>query len=71
VIFCYLFSSALPRSLNFPFVCVIGSCLSVRATFCLTNPDYRLIWMTPHYSGLARVYCNGFQNEIPDPPVEQ
>jgi hypothetical protein len=45
-IFSYLFSSALPISLNFPFICVIIFFLSFRAIFCFNNTDYRLIWMT-------------------------
>jgi hypothetical protein len=36
--------------------------LYFRATFCFTNPGYRLIQMTSpcNYSGLARVYCMHF-----------
>jgi hypothetical protein len=40
MIFFYLFSSALPILLKFPFVCFL-SCfsLSIRAIFCFINPD--------------------------------
>jgi hypothetical protein len=31
--------------IQFPFICVL-SFLHCRATFCFTNPDYRLIWIT-------------------------
>jgi hypothetical protein len=53
VIFCYLFSSALIISLNFPCICVL-SFLSFMATFA------SLIRMSPNCSGLARVYCIHF-----------
>jgi hypothetical protein len=38
VIFVYLFSSALPILLNFPFICFLCF-LSLRASFCFINPD--------------------------------
>jgi hypothetical protein len=58
VIFCYLFSSALLISLNFPFICVLFFFWPFRVTFYFTNPDCNLIRMTslPKYSELARVY---------------
>jgi hypothetical protein len=37
-IFFYLFSSALPMLLNFPFICFLRFYLSVRAIFCFVNP---------------------------------
>jgi hypothetical protein len=45
VIFFYLFSSALPIILNFPFI--FSKCLSFGDIFCFINPDYQLIRMPP------------------------
>jgi hypothetical protein len=45
VTFFYLFSSALPILLNFPFICFVSSFLSYMANFCFINQDYRLIQM--------------------------
>jgi hypothetical protein len=36
--------------------------LSFKSVFCFTNTDYLLIRTTPHYSGLARVYCIRFNS---------
>jgi hypothetical protein len=44
IFFYYLFSSALPILLKFPFVFQVF--LSFRAIFFFINPDYRLIRMT-------------------------
>jgi hypothetical protein len=45
VIYFYLFSSALPILLNFPFTYFLGF-LSFTAIFCFINLNYRLIQMT-------------------------
>jgi hypothetical protein len=68
VIFCYLFSSTLLISLNFPFIYVLIF-LFFRATFCFTNLYYRLIRPTspPNYSGLARICCINILNFLHHP----
>jgi hypothetical protein len=56
--FCYLFSSALLVSLNFPFISVLSYFSSFTYTVCFIYLDYRLIRITsPNYSGLARIFC--------------
>jgi hypothetical protein len=46
VIFFYLFSSALPITLKFPFIYFpVYIFLSFRIIFCFINPDYWLIWV--------------------------
>jgi hypothetical protein len=50
VIFFYLFSSALPILLNFPFICFVSFFLSFTAIFCFINQNYCLIWTTSPYN---------------------
>jgi hypothetical protein len=72
MIFCHLFSSALLMS--FSIYLWSEFFFSFRATFCFTNPDYRLIRMTsppqinPDYRGFTVVLC-GLDNTR-DYPVD-